>query len=255
MEDSSKKSKIIDSAPGFLKDILPYISPRVFDLIDIPTVALNMGKISYQYMFSKGIERGKSSLEKFLPSVVSFSSIDGDSLSNKEKGEAILELYFLQVLVGKTIFLDLRPGRFKEETGGLIWSPNGLHCDFKNDFQTGLVNLYSGFYQNDQDSYEKGLAQIGLISESDTQEERAEMMRIFNDHFGDGDQEAVKFEMKHFVDSFHQIFDRIFHQHKKLSEDFVYLGIYLVTLYLNLEKNGEALNVRAAFNRAYQKIK
>ncbi len=255
MEDSSKKSKIIDSAPGFLKDILPYISPRVFDLIDIPTVVLNMGKISYQYMFSKGIERGKSGLEKFLPSVISFSAIDGDALSTKEKGEAILELYFLQVLVGKKIFLDLRPGRFREEAGGLIWSPNGLHCDLKNDFQTGLVNLYSGFYQNNQDSYEKGLAQIGLISEGDTQEERAEMMRIFNDHFGDGDQEAVKFEMKHFVDSFHQIFDRIFHQHKKLSEDFVYLGIYLVTLYLHLEKNGEALNVRAAFNRAYQKIK
>jgi len=244
----------MESAPGFLKEILPYISPRVFDLMDIPTVALNMGKLSVQYMFSQGVEKAKGDLDGFLPEKIGFESTKEGSVDPKEKGEALLELYFTQVLLGKTIFLDLRPGRFKEGDF-LEWSPNGLHCRFNKNFHRGLSNMYIGFYQDKTELYEKGLGQIGLISSQDSEGDRNEMMKIFNEHFGDGNQESVSFEMEHFVSSFHQIFDRIFHQNKKLSEDFVYLGIYLVTLYLNLEKNGEALNVRAAFNRAYQKIK
>ena len=80
------------------------------------------------------------------------------------------------------------------------------------------------------------LNNIGLIADTDSEESKQEMINIFNDHFGDENQESVKFEMKHFMDSFHKIFDKIFHQKKSLSEDFVYLGIYLVTLYLHLEK-------------------
>ena len=60
-------------------------------------------------------------------------------------------------------------------------------------------------------------------------------------------------EMKHFTDSFHQVFDKIFHQEKKLSEDFVYLGMYLVTLYLHLESLDVPLNVREAFQKAQSK--
>lgn len=253
MEDSSKKSKIIESAPGFLKEILPYISPRVFDLMDIPTVALNMGKLSVQYMFSQGVDKAKLDLADFLPEKISFEHTSGDQLTSQEKGEAILELYFTQVLLGKTIFLDLRPGRFKGGSS-LNWSPNGLHCKFNETFQRGLSNMYIGFYQDKKDLYEKGLEEIGLISSKDSESDRVEMMKIFNEHFGDGSQESVSFEMEHFVSSFHQIFDRIFHQNKQLSEDFVYLGIYLVTMYLHLERIGVPLNVREAFNRAFLKV-
>lgn len=255
MENSTKnKSKIIDSAPGFLKEILPYISSRIFDLMDIPLVAMNMGKLSYQYLFSKGVSDLKSTLEGNLPQGISFGSYSGEPKSNQEIGEALLELYFYQVLSGEKVFLDLRPSCFEKIDGGLSWTPNGLHCQLDNKFQEGLSELYEGFYGNNNPLYEKGLLKIGLLNEGDSAEVKQEMMNIFNNHFGEGDQESVRFEMKHFTDSFHQVFDKIFHQNKKLSEDFVYLGMYLVTLYLHLEKLDTSLNVRKAFQKARSRL-
>ena len=255
MENSTKnKSKIIDSAPGFLKEILPYISSRIFDLMDIPLVAMNMGKLSYQYLFSKGVSDIKNILEAQLPEGISFGNLEGEPKSNQEIGEALLELYFYQVLSREKVFLDLRPSCFEKVDGGLKWTPNGLHCQLDHKFQEGLSELYEGFYGDDNSLYEKGLLKIGLLHDSDSLEVKQEMMNIFNNHFGEGDQENVQFKMKYFTDSFHQVFDKIFHQNKKLSEDFVYLGIYLVTLYLHLEKLETPLNVRKAFHQAKTRI-
>ena len=253
MENSTKKSKIIDSAPGFLRDILPYISPRIFDLMDVPIVALNMGKLSYQFLFSKGVSSLKNDLYNYLPNEITFDFTHGKS-SEKEFGESLLELYFTQILVGKGVFLDLRPKCFSVNNGSAIWSPNGLHCELSSNFIKGLQKLYTGFYLKDADLYKSGLIEIGLISLNDSEETQSEMMKIFNEHFGDGSQEDVSFEMKHFTDSFHKVFDKIFHQNKQLNEDFVYLGIYLVTLYLHLEKLGGSYNVRRAFMTAQSKV-
>ena len=256
MENSTKnKSKIIDSAPGFLKEILPYISPRIFDLMDIPMVAMNMGKLSYQYLFSKGVSDIKDNLKENLPEGISFDELAGEPKSKKEIGEALLELYFYQVLSGKKIFIDLRPSCFEKMNGGVKWTPNGLHCQLDNSFQMGLSQLYQGFYEDDYALYERGLFAIGLLNDQDSEDTKKEMMSIFNNHFGEGDQESVKFEMKHFTDSFHQVFDKIFYQQKRLSEDFVYLGIYLVTLYLHLEKLDTPLNVRKAFTAAKERFR
>jgi len=254
MQNSEKKSKILEAAPAFLKDILPYISPRVFDLMDIPIVALNMGKLSYQYVFSKGVKSLSKRLEPLLPKTICFDENAKEVITKEEQGEAILELYFSQILSKEQVFLDLRPSRFQVERGKIKWVPNGLYCHFKNDFQQGLIDLYTGFYHDDDVLYERGLQAIGLIQETDSKDQRDQIKSIFKEHFGDHDQTSVKFEMKHFVDSFHQIFDHIFTEKKKLSDDFVYLGIYLVTLYLHLEKINRPLDVRASFERAFQKF-
>ena len=48
MEDSSKKSeRFIEKAPGFLKEILPYVSPTLFEIIDLPQASIKMAKLSY----------------------------------------------------------------------------------------------------------------------------------------------------------------------------------------------------------------
>tara|TARA_B100000886_G_scaffold334999_1_gene291393 strand:- start:656 stop:1432 length:777 start_codon:yes stop_codon:yes gene_type:complete len=256
MEDSSKKSKIIKNAPAFLQEILPYISPRIFDLVDIPKVALNMGKLSYQYIFSTGITTIKDDLLSDLPRGLYFENPNGaqDSLTDLNVGEKILELFFTQILVGNSFFLDLRSSRFEQISDKLIWSPNGLHCKFSENFQHGLKNLYTGFFHDNDDLYKKGLEQIGLISSGDTEEMKQEIMDIFANHFGDSNQEKVVFRMSHFTDSFHSVFDRIFEHKKKLNEDFVYLGIYLVTLYLHLEEIDEPMDVRKIFNIAFKRF-
>jgi hypothetical protein len=254
MENSTKKSKIINNAPGFLKEILPYISPRIFDLVDVPAVAINMGKLSYQYFFSKGISKAKDHIHHYLPEKISFNEVCGSNITKREYGEQLLELYFTQVLLGGIVFLDLRSKVFSKNNEGVIWSPNGLYCEFDKKFITGLKNLYEGFYLNNGQQYELGLMEIGLINKNDSSETREDIMSIFKDHFGGGDQGEVVFKIDKFMNSFQLIFDRIFHQNKKLSEDFVYLGIYLVTLYLHLEEIGEPLNVRESFNRAFEKL-
>ena len=250
MED---KSKIIGSAPAFLKEILPYISVRIFDLVDVPIVGMNMAKLSYQYIFSRGINSLMDDLAPLLPEGIYFENKPGISLSEKELGEALLEIYFLQVLCPGRIFLDLRPNCFERGNGFLKWQPNGLHCKMNENFKRALSDVYRGFYLNDRGLYLSGLQSIGLIADTDSDEVKEEMVAIFNEHFGASDQENVQFVMKQFVESFQKIFDKIFKQKKSLSEDFVYLGIYLVTLYLHLEKLDTSFNVRKSFFRALKK--
>lgn len=256
MEDSTKnKSKIINQAPKFLQEILPYISPRIFDLIDIPTVTLNMAKLSYQYLFSIGVEEIKKDFQPFLPSGITFKKDEKDEMiSDKDIGEKILEIYFLQILRPGKIFLDLRSNLFNKKSGNIQWKPNGIYCVLEESFRHGLVNLYKGFYLNDEVLYFKGMFQIGLISETDPPEIKTKMKSIFDAHFGDGNQEQVIFKLEKFSESFHQIFDFIYQQQKKLSPDFVYLGIYLVALYEHLEKLPVALNVRKSFINALEKV-
>ena len=134
--------------------------------MDIPLVAMNMGKLSYQYLFSKGVSEMKSNLEGSLPEGISFEYYNGEPKTNEEIGEALLELYFYQVLSGEKVFLDLRPSCFEKADGGLRWTPNGLHCQLDHKFQEGLSELYQGFFYGDDNSlYEKGLLKIGLLHE------------------------------------------------------------------------------------------
>ena len=213
-----------------------------------------MGKLSYQYLFSRGVKDLEILAAPFLPDTIAFNGIANDIITDQDRGEAILELYFSQILSGQKVFLDLRPARFNLVNKKMKWIPNGLYCQFDHVFHQGLINLYSGFYQQNDELYEKGLNELGLISNDDNADQRDEIKNIFSDHFGANDQTKVKFEMNHFVHSFHLIFDRIFHQQKKLSEDFVYLGIYLVTLYLHLGPLETQLDVRKSFFRAHDRI-
>ena len=73
------------------------------------------------------------------------------------------------------------------------------------------------------------------------------MKSLFKNHFGEGDQTAVQFEASKFTDSFQAVFKHVFQQKKRLPVEFAFLGIYLVTLYLNLGEIEDGLDVRSAF--------
>ena len=158
---------------------------RIFDLVDVPIVGINMAKLSYQYVFSKGIDQLKEDLDSFLPDGIYFDHTENLSLSEKEIGEAILELYFIQILRPGKLFLDFRPNCFQEINTQLKWEPNGLHCEMNESFKKGLGDVYKGFYLEDRNLYLSGLYKIGLITDSDSEEAKEEMIDIFNDHFGD----------------------------------------------------------------------
>jgi hypothetical protein len=249
------KQKITDVAPGFLKDFLPFISPKLFEIINIPDLSIKMSKIGFNFLFNKGVEDNSKLLEKFLPENIEYLTIDSSfsensSVSSKVYGEIVLELYFSQINSTGPIFLDLRPERFNLSDKKVIFEPNGMWFDFSKNFRSGLSEVYEGFYQQKDDLFEKGLTKIKLIDETDSEEIKKEMKKLFSAHFGDALYSEIKFSMKDFQESFHQVFSFLFKQGKQLPSEFTFLGIYLVTLYLNLSSLGECLDVKGAYLRA-----
>ena len=255
MEDSSKNSeRFIEKAPGFLKEILPYVSPTLFEIIDLPQASIKMAKLSYQFLFDRGVGDVSDGLKNHLPENIILDEFQGEVLqemSDKEFGEKVLEFFFTQIFAGQSMFLDLRKDNFQRKGQVIQFIPNGLHYTFSREFIEGLRKLYVGFYLEQDQTYEEGLREVGLISASDSDEVINEMKTLFKNHFGEGDQTSVHFEISKFTDSFQAVFKHVFHQRKRLPVEFAFLGIYLVTLYLNLGEIEEGLDVRASFMKVH----
>lgn len=60
----------------------------------------------------------------------------------------------------------------------------------------------------------------------------------------------MEFKINHFMRSFDSLFLFLRREKITLSEDFLFLGVMLLTLYLHLESLGGAYDVKAAFSRA-----
>ena len=93
---------------------------------------------------------------------------------------------------------------------------------------------------DDDAAFRKALAALHLDAAAD----------LFLDHFGAGEQTAVRFEMAHFTRSFHAVFVRCRERGVQLHPNFVPLGVYLAALYEHLEGLDVPLDVRAAFAAA-----
>ena len=98
MENKSEKLK---DAPGFLKDFLPFISPKLFEIINIPELSIKFSKMGFNFLFNQGVrERSKKLLEN-LPATMELLSDDSifsqkQISSKKEMGESVLTLFFTQ---------------------------------------------------------------------------------------------------------------------------------------------------------------
>ncbi len=249
------KQNITDIAPGFLKDFLPFISPKLFEIINIPDLSIKMSKMGFNYLFNSGVDGHSKKLEDQLPVNIEFQTLDSEfsensKITNKAYGESVLELFFSQIRAEGAIFLDLRSERFNLGDETIFFEANGMWFDFSRCFRAGLSEVYEGFYEQKEDVFEKGLIKIKLIDESDSEEIKNEMKKLFSAHFGEALNTPIKFSMKDFQDSFHQVFSFLFKQGKQLPSEFTFLGIFLVTLYLNLSSVDEKLDVKAAYSRA-----
>jgi hypothetical protein len=159
-------------------------------------------------------------------------------LTLEARATQIVELYFHQILHGDTTLLDLRQQAFGAQAR-LTWHPASWLAQWEPSFIAALRQVYTGFYRGDPSGFRAGLRALNL--------QRAE--DVFRQHFGDG-QRSVRFEVKHFVSTFHQVFVICRDAKLSLHADFLPLGLYLASLYDHLERLGAAVDVMAAFDKA-----
>jgi len=156
-----------------------------------------------------------------------------------ERASSVAALYFHQLLHGELTLLDLRASAFTQEAGALVWRPAAWIARWDPSFILALRRLYTGFYAGEIAEFHAGLRALNLL--------HAE--HVFRQHFGDG-QGTVRFEVKHFVSTFHQVFVLCRDQKTRLHPDFLPLGLYLASLYDHEERLGAAVDVAAAFATA-----
>lgn len=255
--------------------LLDYISPSAFEVIDWKSALKKSGSICKELIFETSVKRLKEQFSESLPLGTVFGSgrtsgaqdsrqhDAGASQTERQissngviqsPGQRILEIYFLQLFCCKEVFLDLRKDRFSaDQNGGIVWNPNGLWYKFSDVFLSGIQELYAGFYTNSEESLQKGLFQLGLCADHMSTEARAELRELLFRHFGEGKSAPMKFQVSHFMSSFDNLFMFLKKHKLKLSEDFLFLGIYILTLYLHLETLGEAFDVCRAYQTGIEK--
>ena len=173
-------------------------------------------------------------------SVVPGAGRQGSQDARTARGQLVLQLYFEQILGCDAALLDLRGARFAARRDDFVWTPMRGFVRWDPAFLDAIRRMYSGFYAGDEAVFRAALSALHLEAAAD----------LFLDHFGAGDQTAVRFEMAHFTRSFHAVFLRCRDRGVRLHPNFVALGVYLASLYEHLEGLGVALDVRRAFAAA-----
>lgn len=171
-------------------------------------------------------------------SSASSSSASSTAISAEARGARVVALYFHQILHGDTTLLDLRQASFSEHHP-FVWRPSPWLARWEPAFGAALRQIYVGFYRDDTAEFRAGLRALNLEHCED----------VFREHFGSG-HGSVRFEVKHFVSTFHRVFVRCRDAHTRLHPDFLLLGLYLATLYDHLERLGVSVDVAAAFEHA-----
>lgn len=242
--------------PKFLKDVLQHIPTLALKSLDWKGVMKEMGPFLFRLGANELEESKRNTLTNLnLSQIVITSDIDKsnkNSSNPKKQGELILRLYFAQFKNPDGLNLDIRAQHFVLASETLQWSPNNCWFVLDNTFRLALIDLYKGFYHDDKDLFENALANIGLTSNLDSVK-KEELKQLFFAHFGPGDQDVVKFEISQFSESFYELFHFFVNNKVELAKDFIFLGIYLVTLYMHLEELGEDYNVREAFLKVFPK--
>jgi hypothetical protein len=238
--------------PGVLKELVKHVPTVLFEAVEWSVLASELPKLSRRLLQKEGYAPLFQHHQEFLrPYDIMLTE---ESLNAHEKhlpqGEAekILYLYFAQIFSPEGLFLDLRPTHLHfENANRLKWNPPSLWTKFDETFREGLINIYDGFYREDDGTFYKGLQKIDLCSPDWPEEDQKKLGDLFKSHFGSSRSEAMKFEVEAFKKSLMNITDFLLKKKVKISPDFLYLGIYLVTLYSALEKSSEALDVKSIY--------
>ena len=158
-------------------------------------------------------------------------------------GQLALELYFAQIFRSDAAVLDLWPSRFGVDADGdAVWRPRPIYVRWDATFQTGLRNVYTGLFLENEARFEHGLAALKLGSAGDA----------LRSHFGDGDQRSVHFESTKLHTMLEEMAMRRRDGRGPLHRNFMAFGLYIAGLYELLESLDRAFDVRNAFARVYR---
>lgn len=158
----------------------------------------------------------------------------------RQLGAQVLRLYFDQLYARDAALLDLRAGafHFDRSSGEVVWAPRSFYVRWQSDFLSALRTMYRGFYREDHGLFMEGVERMAL----------APAAGVLLEHFGTGDQTAVRFRTAEFHATFHNVFVRCREEGLVLHRNFIALGIYLACLYDLLESLELPFDVRSAFD-------
>jgi len=242
--------------PGFipeeLRQLARFIPVRGWDVIDWKPMLGGMRTVSWRYVSRKGVDQLAQTTREVAQPVRLVKTLGStppllelrDESRLRRSGDDILRLYFSQWLVEPGMFIDLRLARFGADEEGLLFSPNGLWIGLRPAFREGMLALYRSFYSSDDEAFEQALTQMGMLHEGLSPAAAEELKKLLFQHFGI-DQSAQRFSIDSFKASFDELFAFFIAHDYKLHSDFVFVGFYLITLYLTLEDIGQAHDVRS----------
>lgn len=237
--------------PEELRQLARFVPTRGWDVIEWRSLITTMRSVSWRYVSGAGVRKLQAATAGQVDSLQLVSSLRGaDPLdgitaarARKQLGDRILDLYFRQWDIEQGLFLDLRSARFGVLDDALLYAPNGLWIQLRPEFRQGMLGIYRSFYSADEAAFEAALRQMGLLQPGLTAAAEDELKGLLHKHFGI-DQKAQKFSIDHFKASFDELFEFFIEHRCSLHSDFVFVGFYLITLYLTLEEGGQAHNVR-----------
>ena len=76
------RQKITEIAPGFLKDFLPFISPKLFEIINIPELSIKMSKMGFNFLFNNGVDEAAKDLGDNLPKKIEILTLSSGFSEN-----------------------------------------------------------------------------------------------------------------------------------------------------------------------------
>ncbi len=237
--------------PKFLKDVLQHIPTLALKSMDWKAVLKEMGPLLIRFGAKDLTESKRQSIQTLNIEGLELSHHKAfkKELTSEEKtaqGQTILRLYFSQLKNSDGLNLDLRTQHFALNNNLLTWKPNNSWYQLEDSFRNALIDLYTGFYHNNEKRFDKALLTIGLSTNLNEQKKQ-ELKGLFYAHFGPGDQDIVKFKISNFSESFYELFHFFIKNEVKLEKDFIFIGIYLVTLYIHLEELDQQFDVKKAF--------
>ena len=208
-------------------------------------------------LLQSGLPAGKPEFERRLTEITLKAKEAGLSIEvgtpdpsrsspARASGEAVLVLYFFQLLSSTTWILDFRSSALLEGSSGpqsIRWKPAQIYHHLDPIWVTAVRSMYTGYYLGQMDLFDRALEELGLACARES----------LLEHFGSGDQSSVRFELARFQKTFLTIFKDLAHKKRSIRTEFIVLGLSLLALYENLETLGGSYNVRESFLRAHKR--
>jgi lysophospholipase L1-like esterase len=223
--------------------LLDLVSPRFFDVLPARELEREVRALGGNYVNRSRFHAARGRLDALLAQSGLPVRLESERAFDPrcpalERGQAVLRLYFLQLMSGPDALLDLRYERFSAEGHGLRWDPGPLYVCWDPAFLESVRRLYAAFYEDRPEAFRAALGELHLLPAE------AALRRSFG---GSEAQHAVVFRGAEFRQAFHEAFLQCQRSGCVLHRNFASLGLYLACLYQHLEKIGGAHDVRAAF--------